>query len=35
MDHFQAKFTVPVLCGVFGIIGSLAIGGAQFIPEKK
>lgn len=32
---FAPKATVNVLMGVFGIVGSLAIGASRFIPEKE
>ena len=35
MDQYGAKVTLPIVSGVLGLIGALAIGGAQFLPEKE
>ena len=34
-NEFNPKTIVNVLMGVLGIVGGLAIGGSQFLPEKK
>ena len=35
MKEQGAKTTVSTLMGVFGIVGGLAVGASQFLPEKK
>ena len=35
MKELGAKTTVSTLMGVFGIVGGLAVGASQFLPEKK
>lgn len=34
-DQFGAKFVINTVGGVLGLLGALAVGASQFLPEKK